>query len=245
MKKEKIVKLALLSMFSAIIIAMTFIPYVGYITIPGMLSITTVHIMVIIGAIVMDDILSGTILGGVWGISCLIYALFNGTADAAIFLDPRISVVPRLLVGLLVVCFYKLAIVASKSKIATILLEIITSCALGVLSGYLCNNISGAKTISIIVGILVAIVCEVLFVLFAKNTKTMPIIFAALCGTFSNTLLVLFAINLFGSSGLINLTGTLKNVFSTVIALNGTIELIAAVIVALPCCLAIKKFKKM
>lgn len=102
---KKVVNLTLLSMFSAIIIAMTFIPYVGYISLGVTLSITTLHIPVIIGAVFLGPV-GGTILGAVWGISCLLYALFNGTADAVIFTNPLISVLPRIIVGFLAAWFY-------------------------------------------------------------------------------------------------------------------------------------------
>lgn len=91
-------------MFCALIIALTFIPYTGYI-VYGLLSITTIHVVVIIGAVILGP-WGGTILGLVWGVTCLIYAAMNGTADAAIFLDPRISVLPRILVGLAAGWYY-------------------------------------------------------------------------------------------------------------------------------------------
>ena len=96
-EREKLVKLVLTAMFCAIIIAMTFIPYLGYIVYGG-LSITTLHVVVILGAVILGPV-RGTVLGLVWGVTCLIYAAMNGTADAAIFLDPRISVIPRIIVG--------------------------------------------------------------------------------------------------------------------------------------------------
>lgn len=98
---EKVVRLTLLAMFSAIIIVMTFVPYVGYITLGVTLSITTLHIPVIIGAISLGPV-GGAILGTVWGLSCLAYAFANGTADAIIFTNPLISVVPRIIVGYLI-----------------------------------------------------------------------------------------------------------------------------------------------
>ena len=104
MKRGQLFKLTLTAMFCALIIALTFIPYTGYI-VYGLLSITTIHVVVIIGAVILGP-WGGTILGLVWGVTCLIYAAMNGTADAAIFLDPRISVLPRILVGLAAGWYY-------------------------------------------------------------------------------------------------------------------------------------------
>lgn len=50
LKKNQLFTLTLTAMFCALIIALTFIPYTGYITIVGMLSITTIHVVVILGA---------------------------------------------------------------------------------------------------------------------------------------------------------------------------------------------------
>lgn len=105
MKKNQLFTLTLTAMFCALIIALTFIPYTGYITY-GLLSITTIHVVVILGAVMLGP-LRGAVLGGVWGVTCLIYAMMNGTADAAIFLDPRISVIPRILVGFAAGWYYR------------------------------------------------------------------------------------------------------------------------------------------
>ncbi len=95
-----------LALFSAIIIVMTFVPYVGYIMYGG-LSITTLHIPVIIGAVLLGP-LPGLVLGLVWGVTCLIYAVMQGTFDAVIFLNPMISVVPRVIVGFAAGIYYQL-----------------------------------------------------------------------------------------------------------------------------------------
>lgn len=106
MKTQKsIFSLTVTALFCALIIAMTFIPYVGYITIPGMLSITTIHVVVLLGVTLFGPA-KGTLFGAVWGVSCLVYAFVNGTADALIFQNPAISVLPRILVGLAAGWYY-------------------------------------------------------------------------------------------------------------------------------------------
>ncbi|MDO4742417.1 MAG: hypothetical protein Q4B04_00065 [bacterium] len=87
------------ALFCAIVVALTFIPYAGYFSY-GVLSITTLHVVVILGIVVLEKPIYGTGLGLVWGITCLVYAFSGITADGAIFMDPRISVLPRILVGL-------------------------------------------------------------------------------------------------------------------------------------------------
>ena len=228
-------------MFTAIIAAMTFTPYIGYITIPGMLSITTIHIIVIIAAIVMNNYLDGAIIGAVWGITCLLYAMYNGTADSAIFLDPKISVIPRILVGFLIVAFYRLSLFALKNKVLNVIFKAVVILMFGLFAAILAHNISNLIVVAIIVGVLVVAFCLYLLFVYGKKSETMPYFFAALGGTFSNTVLVLTAINLFASQGFINLTGTIKSIYSVVIALNGSIEIVAAIVIAVPCAFAVTK----
>lgn len=243
MKKKNIQSLTLFSVFSALIIAMTYIPFVGYITIPGSLSITTLHIAVILGALYLNTVYYGLALGGVWGITCLIYAYMNGTADSVIFIDPRISVLPRILVGLLIVCFYRLALAANKYKFTMVLLEVFSSAALGALAYLLLINVTSNVLVGICVGIIVFVALFVVFFIF-KDKPYIPIVFATVMGTLSNTALVLFAINIFGNNGSIKIIGTLKNIFSIVIGINGTLELIAATVIVVPCFIALQKVSK-
>jgi uncharacterized membrane protein len=92
--KKKLVRLVLLALFSALIIAMTFTPYTGYISV-GIIEITTLHIVVIIGAAILGA-KNGAILGGVWGITCIVRAIQMGFIP---FINPFVSLVPRILVG--------------------------------------------------------------------------------------------------------------------------------------------------
>lgn len=97
---ERILRMAQLGVLSAIIIMMTFVPYIGYISYGPGLSITLIHIPVMIGAIVLGPS-AGAMLGGVWGISCIIKALTAPPSplDAAIFWNPLVSLIPRILAG--------------------------------------------------------------------------------------------------------------------------------------------------
>jgi uncharacterized membrane protein len=96
-QREKTRKTLQTALFCAIIIVMTFVPYVGYISY-GVLSITTMHLPVLLGAILLGPY-AGLILASVWGVTNIINAFFINPIEGAIFLDPRISVAPRVLVG--------------------------------------------------------------------------------------------------------------------------------------------------
>ncbi len=107
MKKSSTTNLAILGVFSALIILLTFTP-IGYIAIPALgISATIIHIPVIVGAVVLGP-KNGAILGGVWGITALIRAatMPNGPLDM-LFVNPVISVLPRILVGLVAALVFK------------------------------------------------------------------------------------------------------------------------------------------
>ena len=96
--KEKTKSLVLAAVFSALIAVMTVVPYTGYINYgPISLEITTLHIVVILGAVCLGW-KYGAILGGVWGVSCMLRALTNPLWYD--FLNPMISLLPRIAVGL-------------------------------------------------------------------------------------------------------------------------------------------------
>ena len=113
-QSAKTLRITQLGVLSAIIIAMTFVPYIGYINFGG-LSITLIHIPVIIGAVVLGPS-AGAILGGIWGLACLAKAILAPPSpiEGAIFWNPFVSVFPRILAGLVAGAIFALIIKHSK-----------------------------------------------------------------------------------------------------------------------------------
>ena len=99
-RRQSIQRITRLGILMGLIILMTFIPNIGYIQ-TGLFSITTIHIPVLIGAALMGPV-GGFVLGLTWGLTSYFYALTLGTIEAMIFLNPMVSIVPRVLVGLIV-----------------------------------------------------------------------------------------------------------------------------------------------
>lgn len=104
-------RLTLLALFSAIIVVMANVPFLGYIPL-GFMNATTIHIPVIIGACLLGA-KSGALLGGVFGLTSLINNTLKPLVTSFVFtpfysLDPRFSgglrslvicFVPRILIG--------------------------------------------------------------------------------------------------------------------------------------------------
>lgn len=89
----------LLAIFGTIVIVQNLVPFLGNIPI-GPLSITLIHITVIVAAIVLGPV-QGMLVGGIWGMITFVRAFVWPTSPIAVicFTNPLISVLPRILVG--------------------------------------------------------------------------------------------------------------------------------------------------
>ncbi len=174
-KKSSLINLILVALFSAIVIVFTLVPNLGYIS-TGPIEITTLHIVVIIASLFLG-VKYGAVVGGVWGITCIVRAFVLGAGSEIFkpFLNPMVSLVPRILVGLVAALIF---------------------CAL-------------------------------------KKTKLNDIFsatIAAAVGTLTNTVLVLSALYIFGM-GNQSFFDLFNTIITTIISLNGSIELISAIII--------------
>ncbi|MCZ2491526.1 ECF transporter S component [Dellaglioa carnosa] len=104
---NKTYHMSILALFIAIVIVQNFVPLFGYIPV-GPLSITTIHITVIVAALVLGW-KDGAFVGGVWGLITFIRAFVSPTSPIApiVFTNPIVSIVPRILIGIVTaVVFY-------------------------------------------------------------------------------------------------------------------------------------------
>ena len=101
MRNQLVLKMTINAVLIALIAIMSFVPYVGYITIPGIgLSITIIHVIVIFAA-ASFGIEEGAIAGFAFGLFSLIKAASNpGSALDYYFVNPLVSILPRLIFGL-------------------------------------------------------------------------------------------------------------------------------------------------
>lgn len=107
-QSELIRKMVISGMLSAITAILTFTP-LGMITLPPpLLPVTTVHIPVILAALVEGPIV-GLIVGLVFGVCSLIRSWESGAVGLSLFFrNPLISVLPRLLIPLASIGVYLL-----------------------------------------------------------------------------------------------------------------------------------------
>lgn len=107
MKKNRdLFQMTTISMMVALLMLQTFVPIFGYIPL-GPIDITIVHITVILSAVLFGQ-KTGTIIGMIWGMLSMLRAFIQPTPFNIVFLNPLISVLPRLLVGLISAVVFKL-----------------------------------------------------------------------------------------------------------------------------------------
>ncbi|MGL4383096.1 MAG: ECF transporter S component [Bacilli bacterium] len=96
------------AMLIAIIMVMSMVPQLGYIRV-GLVDVTIIHIPVLIGAITFKNRNMAIVAGLSFGISSFLYAILNPTTPLAIvFVNPLVSILPRVLFALVAYYLYQL-----------------------------------------------------------------------------------------------------------------------------------------
>jgi uncharacterized membrane protein len=96
----KVRRIAVTGILSALAILLSLVPSLGYIPI-GPITITTMHIPVIIAAI-LEGPLVGGIVGLIFGLSSVYMAatVYAALPTSVFFLNPLVSILPRILIGI-------------------------------------------------------------------------------------------------------------------------------------------------
>lgn len=111
-RKVNVRRMAVISVLSAISIVLSMIPFVGYIKL-GPVDATIMHVPVIIGAVV-EGPLVGAAVGLIFGLTSLFKAFTEPSITSFCFMNPIISVLPRILIGVVSYYVYKLIYKISK-----------------------------------------------------------------------------------------------------------------------------------
>ncbi|MGL5329734.1 MAG: ECF transporter S component [Peptostreptococcaceae bacterium] len=109
-------KMAIIGMLSSISIMLSMVPFLGYIQI-GPVAITTMCIPVIIAGI-MEGPVAGMIVGFMFGATSMLRAFTNPVGINFVFMNPLVSIMPRIIIG--VVAYYSFKLVMKFSKNAYI-----------------------------------------------------------------------------------------------------------------------------
>lgn len=233
-KSLDIRKMTIIGVLGGISIMLGMTP-LGFIPI-GPTKATIMHIPVIIGAI-LEGPLVGAFVGLIFGIFSLIQAYTNPTPISFVFFNPIVSILPRILIGIVAYYSYsfikKLGDKKSKSFIIVFVVAMVTYLSYGVYRSVV--DSLGFLSIAINI-ILIGLVGFLAYTLLGKSKgKDLSVMLGAALGTFTNTFLVMGLIYLFYGEEFVRTIGGNtdligKAIFSIALA-NGIPEMIIGVIV--------------
>ncbi|RKD33868.1 ECF transporter S component [Thermohalobacter berrensis] len=218
---------------------------IGFIPV-GPTRATIMHIPVIIGAI-MEGPLVGAMVGAIFGLFSIIQAITNPTPISFVFLNPLVSVLPRILIGITAyysyIFFKKLG---NKASIASL------TVMWGLALAYLVKNlISGlnqdiSSTNLFLNGLLILLSILIGYFSYKKmKVKAIEVVIAAAIGTLTNTIGVLSMIYTLYAESFVEKIGANPEVAGKVILgiglTNGLPEIIIAMIIVTSVVMSLKR----
>lgn len=238
MKLNRTKDLTFIAMLFAVLLLLGMTP-LGLIPI-GPIKATTMHIPVIIGAILGGPV-AGGILGGFFGVISWYKNFTQPTLASVIFLNPIISIVPRILLGLLTGFVFRFFSKRKEKESKALIFGF-----WGIITAFLIYFIF--RTVrtggNLFVPIFLLVVTIVSFILNVRKGEwgEMPIRFAAAIGSLTNTILVMGLIYFIYAEEYMTALGLgadqALNTVLSVCFINGMPEMIVAVLIATPICKA-------
>lgn len=248
-QRRQVFNLVIFAIFSAIILLLSLVPYLGFITI-GPVSITIVHIPVLIGVMIMPlGYAAG--LGAVFGLGSFIASFIYGSGPIDLaFQNPLVSILPRVLFAVVAsLIFYGFRQV-QKTKYGDAIIFGVISVITNIFFLYgglaLANTINAENQLlkNILVPVFVGIggILIALYYFFIDNKKlrnTIAIPSTIMLSTLFHTVIVLLSVGIFKSSALDQLGTGVMELIKLVVGSNGLIEIIAGVVIATPISIAL------
>lgn len=157
-------------------------------------ALTVMHVPVIIGA-VLEGPLVGTAIGLIFGVFSLIQAILAPTGPADVwFQNPVVSVLPRLLIGVMAWLTYKGVRRATPPWVL-----FVAGVNLGLLAAFSYQLAQSNVTAALFVGgVGLGAVAGITYQALQAELESTALTLAALVGTLTNTVLVLTALGAFG-----------------------------------------------
>lgn len=212
----------------------------------GMINATTMHIPVIIAAIVEGPIV-GSLVGLIFGVFSLLNALLRNPSPVSfVFYNPLISIVPRILIAITSYYSYKAIKKASNKNLKT-LAQILWVLIILALVYLLYKNISENKSaINIVLVIILIGICLGLLIYSRKSSEVdFPIAIGAFVGSMTNTVLVLGGIYLIYAKQYVEtLNIPMENAKSAILGVSITSGIPEAILSVILCTAVIKALEK-
>ena len=251
MKRNQVRDLALTSVFAAIILVMTFVPSLGYILV-GITELTLIHIPVLIGVFLLP-IKQSIVLGLIFGLGSMLKAIQVNTGLAIAFINPLVSILPRLIFVILAILIFKgLKLVFDKSKKGDVYIFGFVS-LISIVSVFYASNAIATFTgwntswLNFVALVITALLLTFYFG-FIKGESKDRVLYPSvmLISTVVHTLLVLFSILLFSKQLMYDLfqTEDVIGILVTIAVTNGLVEALLAAIIGTPIIIALKQIQE-
>lgn len=226
-------KIAVAGIMGALCIVMALTP-IGYIPI-GPTKATIIHIPVIVAAI-LEGPLVGAIVGLIFGLSSMLNALIFPTVTSYVFFNPLVSVLPRILVGLVAYFVFALFKKIKKPLSVTLLTLMLFAIGYYLLNQSIANFQAGNIFYAIFNTILLLVVFGAeIYTILNYESKNFAVAISAAIATLTNTVLVLTMIGVFYGGEWVAKLGIepslAKDFLIGIGVANGIPEIIAAVII--------------
>lgn len=233
-KRFNVKKMAIIGVLGAISVVLGMTP-LGFIPV-GPTRATIMHIPVIIGAL-MEGPVVGALVGLIFGLSSIFQAMTNPTPVSFVFLNPLVSIMPRMLIGITSYYVYN-GLKSLGNKKTMYLLYFIWTLIIGYLSYGIYKNIKGSEGIWLIVVNILLIALTLIIAYFTHTKfkdKALDIILSITVGTLTNTVGVLSTIYLIYGERFVEMIGgdptlSRKIIFGIGVT-NGIPETIIAIII--------------
>lgn len=233
-KNFNIKRLTIIGILGAISIILGMTP-LGFIPV-GPTRATIMHIPVLIGAIMEGPIVGGFV-GLIFGLFSIFQAITAPTPVSFVFLNPLVSVFPRVLIGIITYYTYNSLRKLGNKKTVGVLYVIFIGIILYLSFGIYKNTII-AGSIWITMINIVLILVSLAIVYFIRNRfkdKALDIIISTIVGTFTNTIGVLGMIYLLYAERFVEAIGGNVDMARKIIVgigiTNGIPEAIIAIII--------------
>lgn len=258
MKKNAIFELTLTSVFAGIILLMSLVPQLGYITIVPGASLTLVHIVVFVGIFILP-LKYALVLGAVHGSGSMFAAFIYAQSPLDLaFQLPWISVLPRVLTALAAFYIFKgLKKLATwekhGKKVIFFIVGLVTIFAFfygsrAIVNTAIIDVVQQQRVFSIVAPI--ALLLSALFLTgyynFVNKQKEDNILIpsAFVLATISHTILVLGTVAIFSPSLFSGTFSEIIELIYSVAMLNGFAEALIAVLIGTPIYLALQNVSK-
>lgn len=246
-KSFSIRKLAVVGMLGAISMVLGLTP-LGFIPV-GPTRATIMHIPVIIGAIVEGPVV-GVLVGIIFGIFSMFQAITNPTPVSFVFLNPLVSILPRILIGITAYYSYEaFKKIGRKTSVFTLIIIWLSSLAYLVNKFYTDIKIDEISTATkTIEGLLIIFILILGIYSYRKfKDQALEVVVSAAIGTLTNTVGVLFMIYFIYASDFVEKLGYSTSTAGKVILgigiTNGIPEIIVAMLIVTGVVMGLKNKK--